>query len=157
MCPLRAAARRWAGYYGRCELCVAVENDSLRRMFEFPAAWSRRIALVVVSAFFTLAGITHFTNTEFFVAIVPPWLPAHLELVYISGFFEIRGGLGVLLAGWRRLAGYGLIALLAAVYPANIHMALNPELFADMTATALYLRLPLQFVGAWLVWWATSE
>ncbi len=126
-------------------------------MFEFPAAWPRRIALAVVSVFFTFAGVTHFTNPGFFVAIVPPWLPAHLELVYISGVFEILGGLGVLLAATRQKAGYGLIALLVAVYPANIHMALHPELFPDMTATALYLRLPMQFVAAWLVWWAACD
>ena len=54
----------------------------------------------------------------------------------------------------RQGARYGLRALLVAVYPANIHMALHPELFPDMTAAALYGRLPLQFVFAWLVWWA---
>ncbi|MFP6626251.1 MAG: DoxX family protein [Deltaproteobacteria bacterium] len=115
----------------------------------------RKIALLVVSAFFSFAGITHFTNTAFFLAIVPPYLPAHLELVYTSGVFEVMGGVGVLLPAWRKAAGYGLIALLVAVYPANIHMALNPDLFPDMTATALYVRLPLQFVMGWLVWWAT--
>ncbi len=124
-------------------------------MFELPRGWPRRIALFAVAGFFSLAGITHFTNTAFFLAIVPPYLPAHLELVYMSGVFEILGGLGALLAATRRAAGYGLIALLVAVYPANIHMALNPDLFTDMTATALYVRLPLQFVMGWLVWWAT--
>tara|TARA_B100000809_G_C14918966_1_gene452660 strand:- start:84 stop:476 length:393 start_codon:yes stop_codon:yes gene_type:complete len=124
-------------------------------MFDLPQGWPRRIALLVVSAFFSFAGITHFTNTAFFLAIVPPYLPAHLELVYTSGVFEVMGGVGVLLPAWRKAAGYGLIALLVAVYPANIHMALNPDLFPDMTATALYVRLPLQFVMGWLVWWAT--
>jgi uncharacterized membrane protein len=124
-------------------------------MFGLPEGWLRRVALFVVAAFFSLAGVSHFTNTEFFLAIVPPYLPAHLELVYISGVFEVLGGVGVLLAASRTWACYGLIALLVAVYPANIHMALHPDLFPDMTATALYVRLPLQFVMAWLVWWAT--
>lgn len=124
-------------------------------MFDLPQGLPRKIALLVVSAFFSFAGITHFTNTAFFLAIVPPYLPAHLELVYTSGVFEVMGGVGVLLPAWRKAAGYGLIALLVAVYPANIHMALNPDLFPDMTATALYVRLPLQFVMGWLVWWAT--
>ncbi len=124
-------------------------------MFDLPQGLPRRIALLVVAAFFSFAGITHFTNTAFFLAIVPPYLPTHLELVYTSGVFEVMGGVGVLLPASRKVAGYGLIALLVAVYPANIHMALNPDLFPDMTATALYVRLPLQFVMGWLVWWAT--
>ena len=110
-------------------------------MFDLPQGLLRRIALLVVAAFF--------------LAIVPPYLPTHLELVYTSGVFEVMGGVGVLLPASRKVAGYGLIALLVAVYPANIHMALNPDLFPDMTATALYVRLPLQFVMGWLVWWAT--
>lgn len=126
-------------------------------MFGLPEGRLRRVALFVVAAFFSFAGASHFTNTEFFLAIVPPYLPAHLELVYISGVFEVLGGVGVLLAVSRTWACYGLIALLVAVYPANIHMALHPDLFLDrMTATALYVRLPLQFVMAWLVWWATA-
>lgn len=126
-------------------------------MFGLPEGRLRRVALFVVAAFFSFAGVSHFTNTEFFLAIVPPYLPAHLELVYISGVFEVLGGVGVLLAVSRTWARYGLIALLVAVYPANIHMALHPDLFLDrMTVTALYVRLPLQFVMAWLVWWATA-
>jgi uncharacterized membrane protein len=120
-----------------------------------PPTIGRRIALFAVSGFFCFAGVGHFTNTEFFVAIVPPYLPAPYELVYISGVFEILGGLGVLHPGTRRLAGYGLLALLVAVYPANIHMALHPELFPDVQPTALYIRLPVQFLFAGIVWWAT--
>ena len=123
-------------------------------MFDLPASWPQRIALFAVAFFFSFAGVGHFTNTAFFVAIMPPYLPAHLELVYLSGVFEVLGGVGVLFAASRQVARYGLLALLVAVYPANIHMALHPELFPDMTAAALYGRLPLQFVFAWLVWWA---
>ena len=125
-------------------------------MFGLPEGRLRRVALFVVAAFFSFAGVSHFTNTEFFLAIVPPYLPAHLELVYISGVFEVLGGVGVLLAVSRTWARYGLIALLVAGYPANIHMALHPDLFPDMTVTALYVRLPLLFVMAGLVWWATA-
>ena len=124
-------------------------------MFDLPRSLPRRLVLFVVAAFFTIAGVGHFSNAEFFVAIMPPYLPWHLEIVYVSGVFEIAGGLGVLLGATRRWAGYGLLALLVAVYPANIHMAMNPELFPDITATALYGRLPLQFVFAWCVWWST--
>ena len=126
-------------------------------MFTLPVSLTRRIALFAVSVFFTGAGVSHFTNPDFFVAIMPPYLPAHLELVYLSGVFEIAGGIGVLPAATRRWAGYGLIALLAAVYPANIHMAMNPELFPEVPPSALYARLPMQFVLAFLVWWGTCE
>lgn len=119
-----------------------------------PPTLGRRIALFAVAGFFCFAGVGHFTNSEFFIAIVPPYLPAARALVYVSGVFEILGGLGVLHPRLRRLAGYGLLALLVAVYPANVHMALHPELFPDVSPMALYLRLPFQFAFAAIVWWA---
>lgn len=123
-----------------------------------PQSTSRSIVLILIAGSFCFMGFGHFTSTDFFVAIVPPYLPAPLALVYISGFFEILGGLGVLLPRSRRLAGYGLLALLAAVYPANVHMALHPEQFAGTPAVALYARLPIQFLFAAAVWYgACSE
>ena len=118
----------------------------------------RAALLLLASLFFLFAGVSHFTSPGFFVSIMPPYLPAHLELVYLSGVFEILGGLGVLLPATRRWAGWGLLALLVAVYPANVHMALNPESFvAEGTPLwALYLRLPFQFVFMAWVWWATK-
>lgn len=115
---------------------------------------ARKVAPFLVAIFFTFVGITHFTSPDFFVSIVPPYLPAPLALVYVSGLFEIAGGLGMLFPATRTLAGYGLLALLAAVYPANIHMAMNPGEFPDIPPAALYARLPIQFVFAWIVWWA---
>lgn len=86
--------------------------------------------------------------------IVPPWLPAHLLLVQISGGCEILGGIGVLVSRLRKLAGGGLIALLIAVFPANIQMAAHPELYADLGSAQLwYLRLPLQVVLIAWIWW----
>jgi uncharacterized membrane protein len=112
---------------------------------------------VIVAALFTGAGVMHFVDPAFFVAIVPPYLPAPEALVAISGVFEILGGVGVLVPATRRWAGYGLLALLVAVYPANIHMALHPEQFPDVTTTALYVRLPIQFVFAALVWYGACS
>ncbi len=122
-------------------------------MFELPRSWPKRIALLLLALFFVNAGVSHFTNTDFFVSIMPPYLPAHLELVYLSGVFEIVGGLGVLPRATRSLAGWGLVALLIAVFPANLHMAINPESFvaAGTPLWGLYLRLPLQLV---LIAWA---
>jgi uncharacterized membrane protein len=124
-------------------------------MFELPVGIPRRVSLFAIAAIFVFAGVGHFTDTDFFVSIVPPYLPWHLELVYVSGVFEILGGVGVLPIATRRAAGLGLVALLIAVFPANIHMALHPEQFEEMSRTALYIRLPIQFVVMAWVWWAT--
>ena len=117
----------------------------------------RRIALVLLALFFVGAGVGHFVNTEFFVSIVPPYLPAPRVLVYLSGVCEILGGLGVLLPATRRAAGIGLIALLIAVFPANLHMALNPATFVEQGIPywSLYARLPFQLVFIAWTWWST--
>lgn len=130
---------------------------TLASAFAFPKRWPKRIALALLAVFFVSIGVKHFTDAEFFVAIMPPYLPWHLELVWLSGLFEILGGLGVLPVATRRLAGYGLLALLVAVFPANLHMAMNPEPFvADgIPLWALYVRLPFQLVFAAWVGWAT--
>ena len=84
---------------------------------------------------------------------MPPIFPLHLEAVYLSGLFEILGGVGVLIARTRSIAGWGLLALLIAVYPANIYMALTPEAFPYIPLFALYFRLALQFL---FFYWAYS-
>ena len=102
-------------------------------------------------------GIAHFTHEAFFESIVPSYLPAPEALVFISGVFEILGGLGLLFYPTRRLAMWGILALLVAVYPANIHMAMNPEQYAELGPTVgLYARLPMQFVFMAMVWWVAS-
>ena len=68
---------------------------------------------------------------------MPPIFPLHLEAVYLSGLFEILGGVGVLIARTRSIAGWGLLALLIAVYPANIYMALTPEALPDIPLICL--------------------
>ena len=79
---------------------------------------ARAGAILLVAAYFLFGGISHFTNPDFFVAIMPPYLPYHLEIVWISGAFEVLGAIGLLLPQTRLLAGYGLIALTLAVTPA---------------------------------------
>jgi uncharacterized membrane protein len=126
-------------------------------MLALPRNRLQAIALLLLAAFFVSAGVTHFTRTDLFLAIVPHYLPAPLALVYVSGVFEILGGLGVLWPPSRRLAGFCLIALLLAVYPANVQMALETERWAaqGVEPWQLYLRLPLQFVAIAWAWWAT--
>jgi len=115
----------------------------------------KRVVRFVAAAAMVAIGITHFTSPSGFVKIVPSFLPAPLALVYISGFFEILGGLGLLLERTRRIAGYGLIALYVAVFPANINMAVNDIQPADahIAPVLLWLRLPFQVLFLALAWW----
>ena len=102
---------------------------------------------------FIVAGLNHFRVAEFYVKIMPPYLPWPLELVYLSGIMEVALGGLLLVPKWTRLAAWGLIALLIAVFPANIHMALRPDLFPEFDRVVLWLRLPLQGVFiAWAFW-----
>lgn len=104
--------------------------------------------------FFVLAGINHFVNSAFYLRLMPPYLPWHLFLVNLSGLCEIGLGILLLIPKFISLAGWGLIALLIAVFPANIHMAINPQLFPEFSPTLLWLRLPLQFgLIAWAYWY----
>ena len=99
----------------------------------------------LLGTFFLSAGINHFIMPRAYQSSVPPSMQDEAErLVMISGVAEIAGGVGVLLPRTRRVAGLGLIALLAAVFPANLHMARNPERFRRIPRWALYARLPLQ-------------
>jgi uncharacterized membrane protein len=113
-------------------------------------------ALVLLAVVMVSVGVLHFARPKPFVRIVPKFLPAPLALVYISGFFEILGGLGLLIPGTRVWAAWGLIALYIAVFPANIYMlteniSLNPK--KPIPRWALWARLPFQFLFmAWAYW-----
>ena len=114
----------------------------------------KTLSRYLLGGFFIAAGINHFWHTAFYLAIMPPWLPWHLALVSISGAAEIGLGALLLFSRWQVLAGWGLIALSLAVFPANIHMALHPELFPQFTPTGLWLRLPMQAVLiTWIGWY----
>lgn len=121
---------------------------------------AKKILRIVLAVAMTGVGILHFTSPEPFVRIVPAALPAPLALVYLSGIAEIAGGIGILIPKLRRAAGWGLIALYVAVFPANINMALNHiSLGEDPVPTwALWMRLPFQFVFiAWAYWVAVAR
>jgi uncharacterized membrane protein len=113
-------------------------------------------ALVLLAVLMVTIGVLHFARPKPFVRIVPNYLPAPLALVYISGFFEILGGLGLLIPETRAWAAWGLIALYIAVFPANIYMltkniSLNPK--KPIPRWALWARLPFQFLFmAWAYW-----
>jgi uncharacterized membrane protein len=105
------------------------------------------------ASIFIGAGTLHFVITDSFVKVMPPYLPWHLELVYISGIFEIVLGVMLLVPKCQVLAAWGLIALLIAVFPANVYMALNASDYPQFPAALIWLRLPLQGVLiAWVYW-----
>ncbi len=108
---------------------------------------------MLLAALFVLAGVLHFVAPKPYVRMVPDYLPAHLALVYISGAFEILGGLLLLLPATRSFAAWGLIALLIAVFPANVHMALHHIGIGAKPPPQwmLWARLPLQLV---MIAWA---
>jgi uncharacterized membrane protein len=110
-----------------------------------------RAAVVVTGFFFVAAGALHFIRPGMYEQIVPPQLGHAPELVAISGFAEIAGGLGLMIPRTRRAAGFALIALLVAVWPANIYMAFEANRFAAVApAWLLWARVPLQLA---LIWW----
>ena len=115
-----------------------------------------RIPLIVVALFFLAGGTAHFAVIDFFVQAMPDYLPWHRELVIISGVFELLGAIGILLPQTRLFAAYGLLALVVAVYPANIYMAMHPERYPDIPELFLYIRLPFQFLFLWFIWWAVK-
>lgn len=103
------------------------------------------------------AGLNHFIAADTYVAMTPSALPAHRALVYLSGIAEIAGGLGLILPATRRWAAWGLIALLVAVFPANVNMAINHLPLGERVVPtwALWARLPLQLVLIAWAWWYT--
>ena len=117
----------------------------------------KNISRYFLGIFFIAAGINHFLNTALYVSIMPPYLPWHLELVYISGVAEAALGFLLLIRRYFVLAAWGLVALCVAVLPANIHMALRADLYPTIPELALWLRLPAQgLLIAW-AWWHTRN
>lgn len=106
-----------------------------------------------------MTGSLHFLKPRMYEAIMPPYIPAHHELVLASGVAEIAGGVGVLIPGLERPARWGLLAMLVAVFPANVHMAVNPGQIRGLPPVprwTLWARLPFQAAFATLVIRATS-
>lgn len=125
---------------------IGKENAMIR-------SWSRRL----LGALFILAGLNHFVQPRFYLRMMPDYLPAHKELVAASGYAEIVLGVLAFFPRLRSLTRWGLLALLVAVFPANLNMALHPGRYPRIPPALLWLRLPLQpALMAW-VWWATAR
>jgi uncharacterized membrane protein len=109
----------------------------------------------VLALFFIVAGINHFLSPEIYLGMMPSWLPFKDAANLISGAAEITGGIGLLLPRFRRAAAWGLITLLIAIFPANLHVALQGSMpgLDDAPGWLLWLRLPFQFIFiAWVGW-----
>jgi uncharacterized membrane protein len=112
----------------------------------------------LLAAFFVGSGVNHFVMPRAYEQIVPPSMQGHAKgVVVVSGVAEILGGLAVLPRRTRRLAGPGLVAILAAIFPANLYMARSPERFPKIPRWALYARLALQPMMMWWAWRATRR
>ena len=117
-------------------------------------------SIALMSIFYIWAGTQHFIDPDWFVQIMPPYLPFHYEAIYLSGFFEILFGLMLLMPMTRYLAAWGLIFLLIAVYPANIYLAFNvaPQKALGISAfAASWIRLPIQFIFLGLAYWHSRD
>jgi len=121
-------------------------------------ALARPASRWVLGVFFVAAGINHFVMPRTYERVVPPGLGDPSTLVAVSGVAEVAGGVGVLIDGTRRWAGWGLLALLVAVFPANVYMAVDPSSIPGLRVprVLLWLRLPLQPVAMWWAWAATQ-
>jgi len=116
---------------------------------------AKYILIILSSIFYVLVGIKHFIDPNFFLAIVPPYLPYHLELVYISGIFEILFGVMILFPKYRYWGSVGLILLLIAVFPANIYLFQSVEAQKAIGATQEIAtwRLPVQGIFILVAYW----
>lgn len=109
--------------------------------------WSQRLLAVV----FTAAGALHFLRPRMYEQIVPDYLPAHHQIVLASGAAQIIGAVMVVFPRTRRAGGLWLAAMLVAVFPANVDMALDPDRYTSLSPALLWARLPLQGL---IIWWA---
>ena len=121
----------------------------------------KNLSIYLLSLFYIYVGIKHFIDPYWFLYIIPPYLvKIGIELVYISGFFEILFGFLLLIPKYRKLAAYGIILLLIAVYPANIYLAFNEEpqkLLGISSFAASWIRLPIQFILIGLAYYHSKE
>ncbi len=117
----------------------------------------KALSLYLLAIFLIGAGVMHFVRPEFYLRIMPDYLPWHLELVYLSGVGEIACGVGLLVPRLRSAAAWGTIALLIAVFPANIYLYQHPELIPAASPTMHLLRLPFQAFFILWAWWHTGK
>lgn len=127
------------------------------RILRKRVAW-KSVSLYLMSIFYVLNGVNHFRAADLYLAIMPPYLPYHLELVYLSGAIEILLGLSLLMVRIRRWAAWGIILLLIAIFPANIYHLTSGGAGLGTSLWVLWVRLPFQllFIG-WAYWYTRDS
>lgn len=136
---------------------IGPEHGAHAAVLGLPDGPAQAASLVLLAVVFVGAGVLHVVKPRLFEAIVPPSLPWPRALVLVSGVAEVLGGVGLLVPAVRPWAGWGLILLLIAVFPANLYMARESDRFRLVPRWALLLRLPLQAVLiAWVYWASVS-
>ena len=115
--------------------------------------------IIILSLFYINVGITHFTNPEFFLGIMPPYIPYHDFFVYLSGFFELLFGLMILFKKTRYYGGIGLLFLLLAVFPANIYLyhSVEAQEILNFNKSGAFIRLFFQVPLLILAYWHANE
>ena len=113
----------------------------------------KQITIYLMSLFYIFGGIKHFTNVGWYMKIMPPYIPHHKELVYLSGAFEIILGIMLVFEKTRFLSGWGLILLLIAVFPANIYLAQTNGAAMNISPALAWGRLPFQAVFIAIAYW----
>jgi len=113
------------------------------------------ISLVLMALIYIALGINHLVNPEMYLGIMPPYLPAHLFLIYLSGVCEIALGAAILVPPLRRWAAWGIIAMLIAFMPVHIHMVVHAAEYPDIPFALLVARIPMQGLFILWAWWYT--
>ena len=117
----------------------------------------RTLARTLLSGFFLITGTLHFYTVDFLMRMMPPYIPYPLLVIYVSGVAELGLAIALLFPSCRLISRYVSIALLLAVFPANIHMAQHPELFPEISTAITIARLPFQLAFIAWAWFATSK
>ena len=117
------------------------------------------ITIIILSIFYINVGIAHFTNPEFFLVIMPPYIPHQDLFVYLSGFFELLFGLMIVFKKTRYYGGIGLLVLLIAVFPANIYLYQSSEAqeILNISKSGAFIRLFFQVPLIILAYWHAKE
>ena len=116
----------------------------------------KTISQWLLSVLMVFAGLLHLISPDLFLKIMPPYFPLHLELVYLSGVFEIGWGICLLIPRFSRVAAWGIIVLLIAVFPANIYLYQHQEI-VPASPTVHLLRLLFQGLLIWIAYWHTRK
>lgn len=115
----------------------------------------KTISMYIMGILYVLAGVNHFLMPEVYIAIMPPYMGLHKELVFASGLIEIMLGALLFLPQYRKIAAWGIILLLIAVFPANIYLAQTNGEVLGISAFAAWARLPIQALLILWAWWYT--